>query len=284
MLTPHSLTCEHLVDPIGLDVRKPRLSWKARAVQRGARQTAYQICVDENPAALKALSTDQPAADLLWNSGKVASDASVHVPYAGAALQPGQRLFWCVRVWDEHDAVSNWSEIAFWETGLLDSGNWQADWITPDWDEDVSQPQPSPLLRRNFTAAGEIVAARIYATSLGLYELRLNGQRVGDAVLTPGWTSYNHRIQYQTYDVTGLVQAGDNVLGAMLGDGWYRGYLGFEGRRNVYGDRLALLLQLHLTYADGRVEIIGSDTHWQATRGPIQMADLYMGETYDARQ
>ncbi len=144
--------------------------------------------------------------------------------------------------------------------------------------------QPAPLLRRNFNAENDLVAARIYATSLGLYELRLNGQRVGDAVLTPGWTSYDHRLQYQTYDVTGLMREGDNVLGAILGDGWYRGYMGFTGDRNLYGDRLALLLQLHLTYADGRVEIIGSDEQWRATRGPIQMSDIYMGETYDARQ
>jgi alpha-L-rhamnosidase len=167
---------------------------------------------------------------------------------------------------------------------LLDSGNWQADWITPDWDEDTSRPQPAPLLRHSFSADSGIVAARVYATSLGLYELRLNGQRVGDAVLTPGWTSYDHRLQYQTYDVTDLVHEGDNALGAILGDGWYRGYMGFTGERNMYGDRLALLLQLHLTYADGRGEIIGSDGQWRATRGPIQMSDIYNGEIYDARQ
>ena len=148
----------------------------------------------------------------------------------------------------------------------------------------MSRPQPAPLLRRGLSAGSGIVAARIYATCLGLYELRLNGQRVGDAVLTPGWTSYNHRIQYQTYDVTALVREGDNAVGAMLGDGWYRGYLGLRGQRGLYGDRLALLLQLHLTYADGRVEIIGSDEKWRAARGPIQMSDIYMGETYDARQ
>jgi len=298
MLTPNDLTCEYFTNPIGLDVRQPRLSWQASAAQRGARQTAYQIVVGESPAipsarvastrplrtGLEASAADQTAAGVLWDTGRVMSDTSVHVPYAGAALQPGQRCYWRVRVWDENDAASEWSEIVFWEMGLLDSANWQADWITPDWDEDVSQSQPAPLLRRSFSAASGIVAARVYATSLGLYELRLNGQRVGDAVLTPGWTSYDHRLQYQTYDVTALVREGDNALGVMLGDGWYRGYLGFEGQRNVYGDRLALLLQLHLTYADGRTEIIGSDTHWRAARGPIQMADIYMGETYDARQ
>ncbi len=282
--SPTSLTCEYLTNPLGLDVRRPRLSWKISAAQHGARQTAYQIVVAEAPAILKAAPAGRAEDGLSWDTGQVMSDSSVHVPYAGAALQPGRRFYWRVRVWDENDAVSEWSETAFWEMGLLDSANWQADWITPDWDEDVGRPQPAPLLRREFSARGGIVAARVYATSLGLYELRLNGQRVGDAVLTPGWTSYDHRIQYQTYDVTTLVREGDNALGVMLGDGWYRGYLGFRGQRGLYGDRLALLLQLTLTYADGRVEVIGSDTQWRAARGPIQMSDIYMGETYDARQ
>jgi alpha-L-rhamnosidase len=284
MLTPKNLTCEYLTNPLGLDVRQPRLSWKVDSAQRGARQAAYRILVAESPATLKAAAARRTRTGALWDTGKVVSDASLHVPYAGPALQPGQRCYWCVRVWDENDTASNWSEIAFWEMGLLDSGDWQADWITPDSDEDESWLQPAPLLRRGFAAGSDVVAARIYVTSLGLYELRLNGQRVGDAVLTPGWTSYDHRIQYQTYDVTDLVCEGDNALGVMLGDGWYRGYLGFQGQRNVYGDRLALLLQLHLAYNDGRVEVIVSDEQWRAARGPIQMSDIYMGETYDARQ
>lgn len=272
MLTPQNLTCEYFTNPLGLDVRAPRLSWKSSATQRNAQQTAYQIRV-----------TEQNTANVLWDSGKVLADAAVHIPYAGATLRPGQQCEWRVRVWDQNDAVSPWSESAFWEMGLLEPSNWQTDWITPDWDEDISQPQSAPFLRRAFRAEGELVKARIYATSLGVYELRLNGMRVGDAVLTPGWTTYEHRLQYQTYDVTALVRNGDNALGALLGDGWYRGYMGFEGRRNNYGDKLALLVQLQLTYADGRVEIVGSDTQWRATRGPILMSDLYMGETYDAR-
>lgn len=271
MLTPHNLTCEYFTNPLGLDVRQPRLSWVSSATARGARQTAYQILVN---------SPDS----VVWDSGKVVSDSSAHVPYGGPALQPSQRYYWRVRLWDESDVVSEWSAAAFWETGLLDVANWQAEWITPDWDDDLSQPQPAPLLRRNFSAAGSLVEARLYATSLGLYELRLNGQRVGEAVLTPGWTSYDHHLQYQTYDVTALIREGPNAVGAILGDGWYRGYLGFEGRRNLYGERLALLLQLHLKYEDGRVEVVSSDGHWRAARGPIQMSDIYLGESYDARQ
>jgi alpha-L-rhamnosidase len=271
MLNPHSLTCEYFTNPIGIDVPQPRLSWKSNAQVRGARQTAYQIIV-----------TDR-ADVVLWDSGKVASDASVHVPYAGPELKPGQRCHWRVHVWDEADAASEWSDTAFWEMGMLDSANWRADWITPDSDEDISQSQPAPMLRREFKVNGEVVSARLYATSLGLYECWLNGQRVGDALLTPGWTSYDHRVQYQTYDVTSLIRSGDNAIGALIGDGWFRSYLGFEGRRNTYGTRLALLAQLHFTYADGRTELIGTDANWRADRSHIVMSDIYMGEAVDVR-
>ncbi len=271
MLTPQKLLCEYLTNPLGLDVRQPRLSWQLSAETRNARQSAYQLVVRD------------ASAEIVWDSGKVLSDQSLHVEYDGPLLQSRQRCTWQVRVWDQHDAVSGWSDEAFWEMGLLDSQDWQAAWITPDWQEDPRQPQPVPLLRRSFSAESPIVSARIYATSLGLYELQLNGQRVGDAVLTPGWTSYDHRLQYQTYDVTDLMRQGDNVLGAMLADGWYRGYMGHRGHRQAYGDRLALLVQLELTDELGRVLTITSDNQWRASCGPIQHADLYMGETYDAR-
>lgn len=279
MLSVRRLTCEYLTDPIGLDGPLPRLSWQVHAPQRGARQTAYQIQVGSEPSW-----GDAAVAANLWDTGKVLSDHSLHITYAGSDLQPGQRCYWRVRAWDESDTPSLWSDTSAWEMGLLNSGNWQADWITPDWDEDVSQPQPAPLLRRAFRVDSGLVSARLYATSLGVYELRLNSRRVGDAILTPGWTSYDHRIQYQTYDVTDLLCPGDNVVGAMLGDGWYRGYMGHKGHRSVYGDRLALLLQLQLSYADGRKEIIVSDEAWRATDGPIRLSDLYKGEVYDAQR
>jgi alpha-L-rhamnosidase len=276
MTTITDLTCEYQTNPLGIDVRQPRLSWQLKSDRRGAVQTAYQVRSAESLAAL-------PAGNALWDSGQVASEQSVHVPYAGPALHSGQRVYWQVRVWDETDAPSAWSAPAFWEMGLLEAADWQAEWITPDWDEDTSQSQPQPVLRRAFKLDAAVKAARVYVTSLGLYELHLNGQRVGDGVLTPGWTSYNNRLQYQTYDVAGLLREGENALGAMLGDGWYRGWLGFEGNRNTYGDRLALLLQLHVTYTDGRTEVIASDGYWHATPGPIRMSDIYNGETYDAR-
>ncbi len=277
MTTVTNLTCEYRTNPLGIDVRQPRLSWQLASERRGAIQTAYQIRAAGEPADLIA------GRNLLWDTGKVASNQSVHVPYAGPSLRSGQRVTWQARVWDETGAASAWSEPAWWEMGLLDPADWQAEWITPDWDEDTSQSQPQPVLRREFKLDGEVKAARVYVTSLGLYELYLNGQKVGDGVLTPGWTAYDKRLQYQTYDVTDLLRVGENALATLLGDGWYRGWLGFEGNRNTWGDRLALLLQLHVTYADGRTAIIASDDAWRATLGPIRMSDIYNGETYDAR-
>lgn len=276
MLSPYGLTCEYLINPVGLDVPRPRLSWKSRAAGRGARQSAYQIVVADAPFDREG--------KLLWDTGKVSSDASVHIPYEGEPLRPGQRCFWRVRVWDGEGTPSEWSETAFWEMGLLDEANWKAEWITPDWDEDTTRPQPGPILRRSFEVQGEVAWARLYATSLGLYELRLNGERVGDAYFTPGWTSYDHRVLYQTYDVAPLLRQGENALGALLGDGWYRGYLTWAWKRNLYGDRLALRAQLHIGYADGRVEVLGTDSSWRAARGPMEMSDIYLGEVYDARK
>ena len=272
-----ALRCEYLADPLGIDVTKPRLSWTLASDQRGVKQSAYQILVASSAAALAADQGD------LWDSGRVSSDETAHVVYAGAPLASRQRAFWKVRVWDTAGEPSAWSEPARWEMGLLDPEEWQATWITPAIEEDTTKAEPSPMLRKAFTLDGEITRARLYATAHGTYEVNLNGRRVGESYFTPGWTSYQTRLQYQVYDVTEHVHAGDNAIGAMLGDGWYRGYYFIQYERNFYGDRLALLLQLEVEYADGRVERLTSDESWRAATGPIRYADHYMGEFYDAR-
>jgi alpha-L-rhamnosidase len=270
-----NLRCEYQVNPLGLDARQPRLSWQLLSDTRGVVQSAYQVRVAESESGL--------ARAPIWDTGRIASDQSIHVAYRGPALQSARRYYWQVRVWDGAGAASAWSAPAYWEMGLLEASDWLASWITPDWEEDVSTPQPAPMLRAGFTVDGEVRAARAYVTSLGLYEFELNGARVGDQVLTPGWTSYDTRLQYETYDVTGLIKRGENAVGAMLGDGWYRGYLAWGNNRNVYGNRLALLLQLRITFTDGRTRIVGTDGSWKATTGAIRMSDIYDGEEYDAR-
>src|SRR2546422_1763899 len=194
------------------------------------------------------------------------------------------RYYWRVRVWDSGGRASSWSPAAYCETGLLQSQDWTAQWIGPAPSASDSLPSPSPLLRRAFRVGGPVRSARLYVASHGLYEVNLNGRRVGDQLFTPRWTSYPHRLQYQTYDVTSLLRRGENAVGAMLGDGWYRGYLGFFGQRSLYGRRLALRLQLEIRYQDGRTERVVSDSDWKTTAGPVLASDIYGGETYDARR
>jgi len=273
----YGLRCEYAENPLGIDVHRPRLSWKIRSDKRGAAQAAYQVRVAVTREAL------ENGTGILWDTGKVNSDQSIHVAYEGPAAESGRRYYWRVRIWFADGEASGWSDAAWWEMGLLDSADWTAQWITPDIEEDITCSQPSPMLRKEFTVAGQIKDARLYVSALGLYECELNGARAGDQLLTPGWTSYDCRLQYQTYDVTDALQTGDNAIGVMLADGWYRGFLGFRNSRNLYGDQLGLILQLRIEYVDGRVEQVISDETWRAATGPLLAADIYNGETYDAR-
>lgn len=271
------LRTEYAANPIGIDVGEPRLSWQIRSAARGVVQTAYQLQVAASEAALRR------GKGLAWDSGAVKSGDSVNVVYAGPALSSGQRCFWRVRVWDGAGTPSGWSEPAIWEMGLLQPSDWKAGWIEPDLPEDPKTSGPSPMLRRDFAVKGDVERARAYVTSHGLYEMAINGQRVGDAVLTPGWTSYNKRLQYQTYDVTALLKKGANAIGVTLGNGWYRGYLAWGDKRNIYGGRLGLLAQIVITYRGGQQEVLGTDAAWKTSTGPILMSEIYHGETYDAR-
>ena len=211
------------------------------------------------------------------------SAQSVHVEYEGPALKSMQRVYWQVRIWDNQNEVSDWSEPAFWETGILNHEEWKASWIMKK--EEVSeQSLPAQYFRNEFNTSQKVSSARVYVTSLGIYQLFLNGKKVGNDLFTPGWTSYDKRLQYQTYDVTHLLQK-ENVIGAIVGDGWYRGNLGWKGGRSYYGDQLALLLQLEITYANGTRETINSNENWHVSYGPILASDIYNGEKkYDARK
>jgi alpha-L-rhamnosidase len=277
-LAVKNLRCEYKLDPLGIDVLRPRLSWELTSPDRGILQTSYELRVTVSLPDLAKNKT-------LWASGNVASDASNQIAYTGPALESGKTYFWQVRVADNHGHISDWSAPAHWEMGLLNSSDWQAKWIAPNLPEDGSQSNPAPLLRRDFTLTSKkkIERARLYASALGLYELELNGHRVGDEYFTPGWTAYDFRLQYQTYDVTSSLKSGANSLGAILGDGWYRGRSGWEGKRNLYGSKLALLAQLVVRYSDGSQETITTDENWKSSTGPLLLSDIYDGEVYDAR-
>ena len=262
------LRCEYLTNPLGLDTCQPRLSWRLASPRRGARQTAYQIQAGLDSQALAGGKAD------LWDSGQVNSNQSIHQVYQGQPLKSRQRVFWQVRVWDEYGVPSEWSEPASWEMGLLEPGDWQAEWITPE----TALTTPCPRLRADFIVTAPVQRARFYVTSRGLYSLELNGQPASDWLFTPGWTSYHKRLQYQTYDVTARLHPGPNAIGVTLAEGWFRGRLG-----PAYGKQLALLAQLEITYADGRVQVVTTDLGWKAAAGPILKSDIYDGEDFDAR-
>ncbi|MBN2093604.1 family 78 glycoside hydrolase catalytic domain, partial [candidate division KSB1 bacterium] len=275
--TVTNLRTEYKTNPVGIDVLQPRFSWLILTTERGFMQDAYQIQAAESKENL------QKGKNLLWDSGKVPSDQSNQVGYAGPALKTGQRVYWRVRIWDAKDKTTAWSEIAFWEMGLLNRADWQAKWIESEMVEGTDKSRPSPMFRKEFTLKGKVKTARAYVTAHGLYEMELNGQKVGDEVLTPGWTSYNKRLQYQTYDVTAQLKPGQNAVGATLGNGWYRGFLGWQDKRDNYGSNVGLLLQINIVYENGQTEIIGSDETWKVSTGPILMSEIYHGEIYDAR-
>jgi alpha-L-rhamnosidase len=275
-LTVSHLICEYRTNPLGIDVLRPRLSWRLQSDRRGARQTAYRILAAPSEAGLDG------DAGFLWDSGKIESDQSVHVPYRGSAPAGGRRVYWKVRVWDEAGGNVE-SSAAWWEMGLLERADWKAQWIgAPFWGGPRTE-SPAPFLRREFTLQQPAVSARLYAAAVGLYECHLNGVRVGDALFTPGWTDYFRRIQYQAYDVTGLLRPGANAFGLILGDGWGVGHIAWLGRQQ-YADRPRGLAQIVLDYADGGREIIATDGAWKAAQGPILESDMLMGESYDARR
>lgn len=267
-----SVRAEQLRETLGIGANQPRLSWRIETRAQNWIQSAYEI------------ACYGPDGQVYGQTGRIESDQSILVAWQFPPLPSRQQVRIQVRVWGKDGSESAWSEPLTIETGLLEAEDWHARFISPDWDEDTEQSNPSPYLRREFDVRTGVKAARLYISALGLYEAQINGTLVGDQVLAPGWTVYDQRLRYQTFDVTPLLHEGRNAIGAILGDGWYRGRLGFgDGRRNIWGDRLALLAQLEIEYADGSSERIVTDEKWRAATGAILMNSIYDGETYDAR-
>lgn len=269
------LLTEYAVNPLGIDAVKPRLSWTLSADGKGKRQTAYQVLVASSPDLLARDEGD------MWDSGKVESEESIHIRYSGTPLASGAFYYWKVRVWDEQGEVSPWSEPAHWSMGMLKTSDWRGKWIGM-WQPHTEDYRQPAYLRKVFTIAKPVKRAVLYATALGLYELYLAGNKVGDHEFAPGWTDYNVRVQYQTYDVTDRLTKGPNVFGAILASGWYCGKLAMVGKRK-YGYCPYLLAQMKVEYEDGTEEWIKTDETWKASTGPMLYSEIYRGETYDAR-
>jgi alpha-L-rhamnosidase len=271
-MTEHSvkareLRVEHLDEPLGIDTLRPRLSWW---LPEGAHaQVAYRLRAGE------------------WDSGRVESAQSVRVPYAGPELTSGQRVEWSVKVWTDLGECE-WADQAWWEMGLLRPTDWIAQWVEPAEQDDVRARVVHPSYHVRSGAPlrldGSVRRARLYATARGIYEMFVNGRRVGDMELTPGFTSYESRLQVQTFDVTDLLKPDRNTVEAVLSDGWFRGQNGGPRVACVFGDRVALLVQLNVELEDGRVLRFGTGADWQSAVGPRLAVDLMEGETVDLRR
>lgn len=281
-ITFKDLRCEYAVNPLGVDVAEPRFSWVLESCRRGQIQSAYQVLVATSEEKLNANIADR------WDSGKVASDQSVNVPYNGSALTSGEKCYWKVRMWDGQGEASDYSPTATFEMGLLRNNDWEGKWIG------AKKAISSPLLRREFTVTKKIKRARVYVSGLGYYELYVNGEKVGDHVLDPGTTYYNNdlpfelgsRVLYVTYDVTDLLKTGRNAAGVMLGNGRYSKEADIPPSpsfRDAYGDRPVLILQMNIQFMDGVGASIVTDDKWKTSSGPILYNDYCNGETYDAR-
>jgi hypothetical protein len=309
-IQPVNLHCEFLENPLGVDVVNPVLSWTLNPTNpksRGMRQTAYQVLVATTPELLKKDEGD------LWNSGKVASDLMGQIKYTGKAFLSSQKCWWKVKIWDQEDNVSDWSEPANWTMGILNPIDWKAKWISAKGadtyalvyksankdfraKETFSEPQPnapktsdpnysSMLLRREFVVKPQLLRALAHISGLGQYEVSVNGNKIGDCLLSPGWTNYQKTILYDTYDLTSQVKTGNNAIGIILSNGMYNiqpdsvRYVKFL---NTFGP-LKAIAQLHLEYADGSVQVIGTDSVWRVSRGPVTYSNIFGGEDYDAR-
>jgi alpha-L-rhamnosidase len=246
---PTNLRCEYLVNPMGIDIAEPRFFWTPEHTERGEVQTAYQVLVSTMP--------DVETGDV-WDSGKVRSSRTAQIDFSGIDLQSRKTYFWKVCYWDSQGKLSDYSTIALFETGFLDPEEWEAKWIS-------NQNQ----LRKEFELIGKVKRARAYVSGLGYYELRINGKKVGQNVLDPGWTTYDKRILYSTYDISGFLRPGNNTIGAILGTGWY-------------GSQ-TFILQIHLEMENGEEITLITDDTWKSKAGPVVSDSIYNGELYDAR-
>ncbi len=290
---PIDLTvCDYFHNPVGYSIDHLSMSWKLPAVRNGIRQTAYQIVAAHNKDSLDT--------NPIWDSGKVISDMSINVPYGGKPLLSRERVYWKVRYWDEHGKISGWSDINFFEAGLLSNSDWHGKWILSS-DPRIKQINrntertktskrsadyvPPAYFRKEVKVENSVVSARLYVACRGVFQFYINGEKVGKDFWGTGWTDYNKRIQTNTYDITTLVSSGENTFAAVIGDGWYSGNFGWKpGSRGLYGDRPELLAQIEIVFKDGTRKTISTDDTWKYSYGPIIYSDIYDGEKYDARR
>ena len=293
-LTVNNTKVEYRKNPLGVESSSPRLSWELQSDQRSVLQKAYRIMVGLDPESL------QKDKGIIWDSGKVGSEQSIQVPYAGQALQPAKAYFWKVKTWDNKGNESDWSEISSWQMGLPSPNDWSgARWIAYEELPDSQRIVPAmhgkgkkeldegkntlPLLRKEFEVKKPLKRATAFISGLGHFEMSLNGEKVGDHFLDPGWTDYSEHALYVTFNVTDQLKQGKNAVGVMLGNGFY--HIPRERYRKLTGSfgYPKMISRIVLEYKDGSTEDIISDTSWKTAAGPVTFTSIYGGESYDAR-
>ena len=292
-LKPLDLRCDQVENPLAINSTSPRLSWTLPSLEETQTQLAYHILVSSSVEDLNKNVGD------LWDSGKMNSDQSQHVKYVGKPLQSKQLVYWKVRIWNQHDQPSEWSEASKWKIGLLEKKDWEANWIAVSEDKNPDSPEtyPAPYFRKEFKINKPIKAATVYVSGLGYYELYLNGDKVGDYALAPAPTNYDKRnmrnllykyndrsktrVLYNTFDISDMLRQGENAVGIILGNGWYNqrdrreeGWMWYSTPR--------LILQMEIEYNDGTSEKLISDNAWNVSTGALQYDGIFTGELYDA--
>lgn len=262
MLSIAEFRTEYRNNPIGIDTESPRFFWILKSDKKATIQEHYQLHVKED-------------GKIVWDSGIVNSKQSIHVEYDGEGLKACTRYEVILEVKDNHGDIGRTN--GWFETGLMNPVNMKADWITHGYEDDV---ECCPVFTKEFPLIGKVLNARIYTSALGVYELKVNGMKADDSFLAPGWTSYHHRLQYQIYNVTELLN-NDNIIEMTVGNGWFKGQLGWENESNHYGKRTAIISQLQIDYKDGTSETIVTDTSWEYTTGIRRSSELYAGEVID---
>ena len=287
-----NLRCEYENNPLGIETGNPRLAWQIKSNQRSQLQSAYRVLIADNPEKLANNKGN------IWDTKKIKSDQSIQIEYSGTSLQPTRKYYWKVKVWNQSGQESDWSETAWWQMGLPDSTDWgNARWISmPDLDESkytgmgkkaIHEKTKSllPQFRKDFDVTKPVKNATAFVSGLGHFDLRMNGKKVSDHFLDPGWVNYEKHSYYVTFDITKLLRKGGNTIGVMLGNGLYNLPPGrfIRWDMEVMHGLPRMICRIFVEYEDGTLQIIESDQSWKATRSPITYGTIYGGEDFDAR-
>ncbi|MDP4132032.1 MAG: family 78 glycoside hydrolase catalytic domain, partial [Bacteroidota bacterium] len=285
-LQPVHLQCEYISNPIGIDLADPRFSWQFNSGVRNQFQSGYELIVSDDLDAIRNENGN------MWSTGKIVSSRSIQVEYGGKPLRSFTRYYWRIKVYNQNNEASAWSDINWFETAMMDPADWKGHWINDGSSlpkmEDYLKQDRMPLFKKAFPVTKKIFSARLYISGLGYYEAYLNGNKIGDHVLDPGFTTYSKEVLYSVYDIGSLIKNGNNIAGIMLGKGWYNP-LPFKifGRWDLSdyqaSGRPCVKAEIHISYRDGSKEIIATDESWQTAPGPVTHNNVYLGEQYDAR-